>query len=52
MQVSYRQDPLFLTKFLPIIALLVALLAVPPAIQAEPFVSLSTYDGVINHVTA
>ncbi len=52
MQVSCRQDPLFLTKFLPIIALLVALLAVPPAIQAEPFVALATYDGVINPVSA
>jgi len=51
MQVSYRPDPLFLTKFLPIIVLLV-LLAVPPAIQAEPFVALATYDGVINPVSA
>jgi membrane-bound serine protease (ClpP class) len=51
MQVSYRPDPLFLAKFLPIIVLLV-LLAVPPAIQAEPFVALATYDGVINPVSA
>jgi len=51
MQVRYRPDPLFLTKFLPIIVLLV-LLAVPPAIQAEPFVALATYDGVINPVSA
>jgi membrane-bound serine protease (ClpP class) len=52
MQVSYRPDPFFLIKFLPIIALLVALLAVPPATQAEPFVALATYDGVINPVSA
>jgi membrane-bound serine protease (ClpP class) len=51
---SHRQDPLFLIKLLPIpiIALLVALLAVPPAIRAEPFVVLATYDGVINPVSA
>jgi membrane-bound serine protease (ClpP class) len=50
---SYRPDPLFLIKLLPIIvALLVALLAVPPAIRAEPFVVLATYDGVINPVSA
>ena len=52
MQLSHRPDPFFLIKFLPIIALLVALLAVPPATQAEPFVALATYDGVINPVSA
>jgi membrane-bound serine protease (ClpP class) len=54
MQLNHRPDPFFLSKFLPIIiiALLVALLAVPPATQAEPFVALATYDGVINPVSA
>jgi len=49
---SRRPDLLFLIKFLPLIALLAALLAVPPTAQAEPFVVLATYDGVINPVSA
>lgn len=47
------EGQLFLIKFnLPIVALLVALFAAPPATQAEPFVVLATYDGIINPVSA
>jgi membrane-bound serine protease (ClpP class) len=50
---SHRLDPLFRITFnLLIIALLLGLLAVPPVAQAEPFVGLATYDGVINPVSA
>ncbi|HEX8749723.1 MAG TPA: nodulation protein NfeD [Nitrospira sp.] len=50
---SHRLDPLFrITINLLIIALLLGLLAVPPVAQAEPFVGLATYDGVINPVSA
>lgn len=50
---SHRLDPLFRITFnLLIIALLLGLLAVPPVAQAEPFVALATYDGVINPVSA
>src|SRR5689334_3055108 len=50
---SRRLGLLFLIKFnLPIVALLVGLFAAPPATQAEPFVVLATYDGVINPVSA
>ncbi|HKC93800.1 MAG TPA: nodulation protein NfeD [Nitrospira sp.] len=50
---SHRLDPLFRITFNPlIIALLLGLLAVPPVAQAEPFVGLATYDGVINPVSA
>lgn len=50
---SHRSGLLFLITFnLPLVALLVALFAAPPATQAEPFVVLATYDGVINPVSA
>ena len=50
---SHRSGLLFLIKFnLPIVALLIALFAAPPATQAEPFVVLATYDGIINPVSA
>ncbi|HEV2173280.1 MAG TPA: nodulation protein NfeD [Nitrospira sp.] len=50
---SHRPGLLFLIKFnLPLVGLLVALFAAPPATQAEPFVVLATYDGVINPVSA
>jgi len=50
---SHRLDPLFRITFnLLIIVLLLGLLAVPPVAQAEPFVGLATYDGVINPVSA
>ena len=50
---SRRPGLLFLIKFnLPIVALLVVLFAAPPATQAEPFVVLATYDGIINPVSA
>src|SRR5215813_11482567 len=50
---SHRLDPLFgITFNLLIIVLLLGLLAVPPVAQAEPFVGLATYDGVINPVSA
>ena len=50
---THRLDPLFRITFnLLIIVLLLGLLAVPPVAQAEPFVGLATYDGVINPVSA
>jgi len=50
---SHRLDPLFgITFNLLIIVLPLVLLAVPPVAQAEPFVALATYDGVINPVSA
>ena len=50
---SHRLDPLFQFTFnLLIIALPLILLTVPPVAQAEPFVALATYDGVINPVSA
>jgi len=51
---SHRLDhPLFRIAFhLLIIVLPVVFLAVPPTTQAEPFVAVATYDGVINPVSA
>src|SRR5262245_66321881 len=50
---SHRLDPLFgITFNLLIIVLPLVLLAVPPVAQAEPFVALATYAGVINPVSA
>jgi membrane-bound serine protease (ClpP class) len=50
---NHRQSVLPLSRFhLISVALLAGLFAAPPPTQAEPFVGLATYDGVINPVSA
>lgn len=49
---SHRLDPLSRITVSLLIALPLVLLAIPPVAQAEPFVALATYDGVINPVSA